>query len=224
VELSDTSFGSWLRRIPLKKDNRIFYHDGRLKPDQSSHVAVLDITLGKKDLQQCADAIIRLRTEWLVARGLSASVVFYSTSGQPMSYDKWKMGERYRVAGNKLQSYRSASLNNSGDLNPYLECVFSYAGTHSLKAQLRKKNWQHLAPGDVLIEAGSPGHAMLVIDVAIDAKGRRAYLLAQGFMPAQDMHVVVNPVTGAAWYYSSHTTAIDTPGWSFTTDDLCTWP
>jgi len=41
-----------------------------------------------------------------------------------------------------------------------------------------------------MIRAGSPGHAMLVVDVAEDERGRRIYLLAQSYMPAQDIHIV----------------------------------
>jgi len=47
-----------------------------------------------------------------------------------------------------------------------------------------------IEPGDVMIRAGSPGHAMLVVDVAEDERGRRIYLLAQSYMPAQDIHIV----------------------------------
>src|ERR1043166_5422526 len=54
------SFGEWLRRIDLKKDPRIYLYNGQPKDDQSAHFAVLDMPLGDKDLQQCADAIMRL--------------------------------------------------------------------------------------------------------------------------------------------------------------------
>ena len=49
------SFGDWLRTINLKKDPRIYLFNGRLRDDQSTHFAVLDIPVGDKDLQQCAD-------------------------------------------------------------------------------------------------------------------------------------------------------------------------
>lgn len=56
----------------------------------------------------------------------------------------------------------------------------------------------------MLIRGSSPGHAMLVIDMAEDAAGNKVYLLAQSYMPAQDIHVVVNPVEGKLWtFYTS---------------------
>jgi hypothetical protein len=39
--------------------------------------------------------------------------------------------------------------------------------------------------GDVFIRGGSPGHAMLVVDMGEDAAGRKIYLVAQSYMPSQ---------------------------------------
>jgi len=57
------SFGIWLRNIPLKHDPGIYLFNGRLRDNQSTDFAVLDIPVGDKDLQQCADAMMRLRAE-----------------------------------------------------------------------------------------------------------------------------------------------------------------
>jgi hypothetical protein len=83
-----------------------------------------------------------------------------------------------------------------------------------------------ILPGDVLIKGGSPGHAMLVIDMAEDAAGNKVYLLAQSYMPAQDIHVVVNPVEEkqSPWYSIRDDTHIITPEWTFYTSQLRRWP
>ena len=53
----------------------------------------------------------------------------------------------------------------------------------------------------MLIKPGSPGHAMKVMDIAIDASsGKKIALLAQGFMPAQSVHVVKNDNSLNPWY------------------------
>ncbi|MDR3713868.1 MAG: DUF4846 domain-containing protein [Puia sp.] len=59
------SFGEWLRSIPLKKDKTVYLYDGSRKQNQSAQFAVLDISVGKEDLQQCADAVMRLRAGYL---------------------------------------------------------------------------------------------------------------------------------------------------------------
>ena len=39
--------------------------------------------------------------------------------------------------------------------------------------------------GDIFIQGGSPGHCVMVVDVAAKAFGERIFLLAQSFMPAR---------------------------------------
>ena len=43
---------------------------------------------------------------------------------------------------------------------------------------------------------------MIIVDMATDGKGRKAILVAQSYMPAQDIHIVTNlnrPAT-SPWY------------------------
>jgi hypothetical protein len=72
-----------------------------LRDDQSTHVAVLDIPVGDKDLQQCADGIMRLRAEYF-NMGSVDSIHFRATDGTDLSFSKWMKGERYRLKGNRL--------------------------------------------------------------------------------------------------------------------------
>ena len=57
-----------------------------------------------------------------------------------------------------------------------------------------RRNYHLVSPvtsmqiGDVLIQGGSPGHAVIVVDMAENpATGEKLYLLAQSYMPAQDI-------------------------------------
>ncbi|MFN7146484.1 MAG: DUF4846 domain-containing protein, partial [Myxococcota bacterium] len=52
-------------------------------------------------------------------------------------------------------------------------------------------------PGDIVVQPGSPGHAVVLLDVA--TRGDRAWVLVgQGYMPAMDFHVLDGPVAG--WF------------------------
>jgi len=110
----------------------------------------------------------------------------------------------------------------------YLTTVFTYCSTRTLEKQLLPvTNYRTISAGEVLIKGGSPGHAMLVADIAEDAKGRRIYLLAQSYMPAQDIHIVNNPRDAAIspWYESNvPDTYIQTPEWTFRVNELRCWP
>ena len=57
---AEGSFAHWLRRLPLKKKGSpVLLHTGKPRANQTAHVAVLDIDTGTRNLQQCADAVIR---------------------------------------------------------------------------------------------------------------------------------------------------------------------
>jgi len=72
------SFEDWLRNLPLKKGRPpVQLYNGRPKANQNAHAAVVDIDTGNKDLQQCADAVIRLRAEYLYSS--TRSPAFTST-------------------------------------------------------------------------------------------------------------------------------------------------
>jgi hypothetical protein len=66
IDTGPESFGSWLRKIRLRKDNVVYLYDGTRKPNQDAQFAVLEKPVGRKDLQQCADAVMRLRVDHLM--------------------------------------------------------------------------------------------------------------------------------------------------------------
>jgi hypothetical protein len=72
VAVEGGSFGDWLRHLPLKPaDSGVTLHDGRPVADHGTVAAVIDIDVGRSDLQQCADAVMRLRAEYLFSRRLT---------------------------------------------------------------------------------------------------------------------------------------------------------
>ncbi|HOJ81106.1 MAG TPA: DUF4846 domain-containing protein, partial [Clostridiales bacterium] len=94
VELDAGSFGEFLRNLPLKPHGtKVRYYDGRVKP-WDVHAAVIDMDVGEKDLQQCADAVIRLRAEYLFSKGLYDQIHFNFTNGFNAEYKKWMEGYR----------------------------------------------------------------------------------------------------------------------------------
>ena len=197
------SFAEWLQAVPLKKDKRVFLYNGSLKPNQSAQFAVVDISVGNKDLQQCADAVMRLRAEYLYRNKKPMSFVDYSGKEY-----KWNEG------GNR------SSFDN------YLQNVFGWCGSASLDKQLNPvRNFSDIKAGDVLVHGGFPGHAVIVVDIAKNDKGSKIYLLAQGYQPAQDIHVLNNPMNEALspWYALDTGNLIITPEWRFHKGELKEW-
>lgn len=224
VPVRPGSFGAWLRGLPLKsRGTPVRLHDGRLKGNQSVHVAVVDIDVGRRDLQQCADAIIRLRAEYLYSTGRVGDIAFRFTSGDEARFSRWAAGWRPRIRGNRVAWVRRAPTGTGrASFRSYLRTVFAYAGTISVRRDLGRVSLADLRIGDVFVQAGSPGHAVIVVDLAAGAGGRRAMLLAQSFMPAQNIHILRNPGGGArgAWYPVPFGARLVTPEWTFRASDL----
>jgi hypothetical protein len=99
-------------------------------------------------------------------------------------------------------------------------------GSASLERQLNPvADIKDILPGDVLIKGGFPGHAMIVMDVAVNDKGNKVFMLAQSYMPAQDIHIVKNPGNTelSPWYAVNDVKQIITPQWIFTNDQFRKW-
>ncbi len=217
--VSDTnSFASWLRGLPLKQPGaRVHLYDGRLKRNQNAQYEVIDIDVGQSNLQQCADAVIRLHAEFMFAHRDAQQICYDFTSGDPACWQQWYSGMRPQVNGSKVR-WLSQALHDSSYKNfrRYLNIVFAYAGTASLAAQLPKVDvGEPMQIGDVFIKPGFPGHAVLVIDLVVDANGNRKMLLAQSYMPAQEVHILKNPNQVSPWYDSESDQPLVTPEWRF---------
>ncbi len=190
--------------------------------------AVLDEPVGNKDLQQCADAIMRLRAEYFFSKNDFDSIQFAATDGTVLSFSKWRSGSRYYLAGNKLSIgiTRNRTAGVHEDFENYLETVFRYAGTYSLASELATvPDIKKIEPGDVFIKPGFPGHAMIVTDVCMNKEGKKMFMLAQGYMPAQDIHIVKNPGNEkySPWYGIPDSDDIITPAWEFRNTQLRRW-
>ena len=79
--------------------------------------------------------------------------------------------------------------------------VFEYASTLSMVEESKKIDITDIQIGDIFIKGGVPGHVVMVADVCKDRNGDKAFLLAQGFMPAQEFYILKNPSsTNSCWY------------------------
>ena len=224
VGSSQTSFAHFLSQVPCKPAGTpVRYFNGEQKPNQSGVAAVLNLDAGTTDLQQCADAVMRLRAEYLFAAGRANDIHFNFTNGFRAGFHRWSAGERIAVSGNNVSWKLGATPDNSyKSLRIYLDKVFTYAGTLSLQKELKPVAVSAIQAGDVFIQGGSPGHAMIVMEVAQNTSGEKAFILAQSYMPAQDIHIVKNPQNpGSPWFIlDTNESEIRTPDWIFTTTDL----
>lgn len=203
----ESSFGYYLQQLPLKNYSaEVKYYDGRIKKNNDVYVSVVDLPIGNKNLHECADAVMRLRAEWLFKQKRYGDIHFnFLSDGKPRYYNEFvKEDKSYKKFWN------------------YLENVFAFANTASLHDEMKKvDDITDILPGDVLIEKKNPyGHVIIVVDMAENEKGEKIVLFAQSYMPAQEIQILVNPndTELSPWYHLKEGEII-TPEWYFTSEN-----
>lgn len=221
---TSTTYDEFLRELPLKSDGeKVYLYNENLKNRQDVYDAVINYDIGKKDLQQCADAVMRIRAEYLYHSLQFSKIHFNFTNGVRAEFVNYAEGYRFNPKTNKWT--KTAGVDYSYEtFKKYLELVYTYAGSLSLSKELVPvKNIKDIKPGDVFIKGGSPGHAVTVIDVVKNKlTGHILFLLAQSYMPAQSIHVLknFNDTMMSPWYNVNFGNELKTPEWTFSKDEL----
>lgn len=218
-EASANSLMAFMRSYPLKEDGKpVLLYDGTEKGNQDAHAAVFKLPLEQEDLQQCADSVMRVYAEYFWKTKQKECISFRFVDGFQADYTKWRDGWRVQVGENSSSWVVGGKRDTSYKaFQKYMRIVFSYASTLSLKQESKKIHLSDLDVGDIFLKAGSPGHVVMVVDVCVAADGRKAFLLAQGYMPAQEFHLLNNPAhEGAPWYYVEEVSyPFETPEYTF---------
>ena len=144
MQMEEGSFGKWLQQIKLRNNNTVYLYNGNPKPDQTLHYAVLDLSTGNKDLQQCADAIMRLKAEYYFSKNEFDSISFPSAN-KTFNFQQW------------LNKSNTAQKDQHVLLLQFMEKVFINCGTYTVDEMTKPINMQSIQPGDVFVKAGSPG-------------------------------------------------------------------
>lgn len=204
IKVEKNSLGAFLRGYEMKPDGSpVLLYNGKKKKNQNVHVAVFKLPLEKEDLQQCADSVMRVFGEYYYQRRQYDKIRFTLGSGFVADFSKWSQGYTICVDGNNV-SWGTATGNDSSyaSFQKFMRVVFAYSGTMNMESDSKKISMEQMQIGDIFIKGGSPGHVVMVVDLCENAEGKKAFLLAQGYMPAQEFHVLKNPLhEDDPWYY-----------------------
>ena len=213
IDGSDPAFASWLRSLPLKpKGSPVMLYTGGKARLQSLAYAVVDLPL-LSNAEQCADCCMRLRGEYLYQTGQYGRIRFTDVNGNVLHYG----------GGSSRKNFEQ-----------YMRRVYGVASTYSLNRSLARRELCDMEPGDVFVyAAGSTkmgvktrmGHAVMVVDVAVNSKGQKVFLLAEGNTPARDIHVMRNftsPIR-SPWFSQDDITGISYLSCWFDEDELRHW-
>ncbi len=222
VQVEPGSYQEFLRKQKLKPyGSKVLYHDGREKKKDYVYDSVLDVETGPRDLHQCADAIMLLRAEYLYANERYDDIKFHFVSGFLTEYSKWIEG--YRIDPDT--GYYPAGI--PGDTSyesfrEYMDMVFAYAGTLSMLNEAKPISPDNMKIGDIFLDKG---HTVIIMDIAENAEGKKMFMVAQSYMPAQQTQILKNQNNPeiSPWYSLDSVVkdkVILTPEWKFNLSDL----
>lgn len=212
VQYEAGSYAEYVRNLPLKAyGTKMYEYNGKLVENQSWCASVIKTEFHSRGWLQCADCVMQLVGDYLYGKGRYNDIVFQLSGGSKLKFGTWAGGDYSR---SKYLSFMSS--------------VYCSANTYSLMSQSEsvKMNIKDIFPGAYFIMKKDSkhlyGHAVYVIDVAKNAKGDVAFLLAQGSTPSQDMHIFLNPLhPDDPWYYSNEIgSSFAIPFWTFSTSNL----
>ena len=63
---------------------------------------------------------------------------------------------------------------------------------------------------------------LIVVDMATNTQGEKMFLLAQSYMPAQEIHILKNPNNNdlSPWYDAKNLDKLTTPEWVFSKNQI----
>lgn len=208
VKADPNSYAIFLRNLELKPHKeKVLYYNGDVKENQNVYCAVLNQTISNRNLQQCADAVMRLRGEYLFEQKRYQEIHFNFLSDNKPRY--------FKNYGDKSYSYKN--------FLKFMDYVFAFANTRSLFNELIPVKSTEMKIGDVFIQTGNPfGHAVTVMDMAENELGQKVFMLSQSYMPAQETQILINQKSStlSPWFLLKEVGQLDTPEWVFSFSDL----
>lgn len=213
-----SDFAHFLQIYPLKKNGSpIHLYNGKKKFNQNSQIAIFKLPLENENLQQCADSVMRVYAEYYWNTKQYDKIQFHLSDGFLLSYNKWREGNRVVIKNDHASYVKSASYDDSYEcFKKYLRIVFAYSGSASMVSESTPIKLNEIRVGDVFLKGGSPGHVVMIVDVCTNKEGKKAFLLAQGYMPAQEFHLLKNPSHDDPWYYEDEVKyPFETPDYTF---------
>lgn len=203
------SFAAWIRDAPLVAGG-----------------AAAQIDAGAPGPEPAIGAVARLRAEHLYARRLPGGIAMEIAPGLSAPYGEWIEGYRpHRAPGiaawMKTPGRPAPPDHGYEGFRAYLRATVPQAV--AIVPAARPIGTAGIADariGDLFINAGAPGRAAMIVDVAVDAAGARKLLVASAGPATRGLALVSGADGRPAWHDATGLVTIAVEGWTYTAADL----
>ena len=203
VAVPPNSFAAWLRKLPLKPPgSAVLDYRGRIKKsaDDTTVAAVVDMNIRGKNLDQCMDILMRLRTEYLISQSRKRDIAFPLPDGTMLSWHAWQNGYRFSMKNYHFSLQKTAAVDSTErNFEIYLRTIFDYTGTQAFYHYYKTLSVDSLRAGDFIVKKNPHGHAVMIVDIAEDSNGKQIALFGQGDTPACQFYLL-NYKKGNPWF------------------------
>jgi len=194
IQVKNGSFAAWLRSLPLLADgSSVVDYNGCIKKTakDTTVAAVVNYPIKGKKLEQCMDIIQRLWAEYLWSQYQSNKICFYLPGGFLLNWEDWKNGLRPKYHGIKVKLIQAAKPDSSRkNFEEYLWEIFYQSNTQTAYFAYPKIERNNVQIGDFIVKKGKRGHAVLLLDLAINNFGNKIVLLGHGDTPACQFYLL----------------------------------
>jgi hypothetical protein len=203
VAVGQNSFATFLRNLPVVSDSfdvLEFRNKIKVAANDSALAGIIPVNIKNKRLWQCMDIVLVFYAEYLKSQNKINEIEFPLPDGTLFSWSEWKNGTRPYFKGLNFTKKISAGPDSSQkNFNRYLNRIFEYSGTQTFYFHYPQVNIENIFPGDFIVKKGRKGHAVLIMDMAINSRDEKVIVVGQGDTPACQFYLLRNK-QGSPWF------------------------
>lgn len=136
---------------------------------------------------------VRILGEFLYSQNKEFDLKIIPRNGEVLTYDKWLNGKPAYAVGKKLFFRPSEKRDTSVfEYYRYLDLCMQNVNYKSLADNCDLVNEKDLTPGDLMIaydESGKKGYAYVILNMLVNEREDRLYIVATGCNEACDFHI-----------------------------------
>jgi len=194
VTVAEKSYGHWLRQLPLMQPySPVMDYQGNIRraANDTTIAAVINYPIRGKKLEQCMDIIIRFHAEYLFACGRHDEIAYFMPGGFRFEWKDWMNGKRPRYHGIKMTMRQQTEVDSSkNNFEKYLWELFYHSYTQTAYIAYNKISPYNVQIGDFIVKKGRKGHAVMIVDIAVNENDDIVAIIGQGDTPARQFHLL----------------------------------